>query len=431
MINVLLIAYYWPPSGGGGVHRWLKMSKYFPYDKMNLFVYTPENPEYPAYDESLSNEIDERIKVLKYPITEPYSFYKKFTGKKKDEKIYSGFINEKKSWKQNVAVWIRSNFFIPDARFLWIKPSIKHLKNHIENNKIDVVISTGPPHSMHLIAKGLKKSFPQLKWIADFRDPWTEIDFYEQLKLTKWADNKHRRLEQEVIDSCDLLVTVSNGCAEGFKRDNSEKIIVIPNGYDHANFSSNISVDKAFNLAHLGSINADRNPSLLWKVMKDLKSENPSLYEDLSIQLIGNVDGKVASDINENDINNLVDIQGFVDHKIAIELMQKSFCLLLLINNTKNAKGILTGKMFEYMGSGRPIICIGPEDGDAKEVLDTVENAFYFDYNNYQGLKECLLGLYNQFKNGNDLAADVNEAMKFSRKSLANDYFELIEKISN
>ena len=422
MINVLLIAYYWPPSGGGGVHRWLKMSKYFPYDKMNLFVYTPENPEYPAVDNSLIDQVHKDINIIKYPITEPYSFYKKFTGKKKDEKVYSGFINDKKSWKQNLAVWIRSNFFIPDARFMWIKPSIKFLNKKIKENNIDVVISTGPPHSMHLIADGLKKNNPSLKWIADFRDPWTNIDFYKQLKLTNWADKKHHRLEKKVVESADKIVTIGWTMKEEFKEiGNREDIEVITNGYDHTDFEIQSESSDMFNIVHLGSLNEDRNPNVLWKALDVL-----NLKDELKVDLIGNVDRSVKKSIDDYSLKNLVKVKGFVAHSKAIQLMKKAHVLLLVINNSPNSKGILTGKAFEYLGAKKPIICIGPKEGDVRKLLADFKQAYYIEYSDVEKCKEVIL---NVLKPSTELLSV--DTFKYSRKSLALDYFKLIESCLN
>ncbi|MBK9488199.1 MAG: hypothetical protein IPO07_04910 [Haliscomenobacter sp.] len=197
MKKFLLITYYWPPAGGGGVMRWVKMTKYIRQYGWEPVVYTPENGETAAFDESLAKEVAPALQVVKTPIWEPYQLYKQFLGRKKEEKIYSGFINEgkKESLAQKVSVFIRGNFFIPDARMFWIKPSIKYLTKYLKEHPVDAIVSTGPPHSMHLIAEGVHKA-TGIPWVADFRDPWTNIDFYKDLRLTSWADARHKALEQ-------------------------------------------------------------------------------------------------------------------------------------------------------------------------------------------------------------------------------------------
>lgn len=405
------------------MHRWLKMSKYFPYEKMNLFVYTPENPEYPAYDESLNSSIDKRIKIIKRPITEPYSFYKKFTGKKKDEKIYSGFINDKKSWKNDLAVWIRSNFFIPDARFLWIKPSIKFLIKEVKKHSIDIVISTGPPHSMHLIANGLKKKNPTLKWIADFRDPWTNIDFYNQLKLTKWADNKHHRLEKKVLRNADKIVVIGWTMKDEFQEiSNRNDIEIITNGFDHADFEDKSSNGLSLNISHIGSLNKDRNPLVLWKALKELKDEG-SLVDGLKIDLIGNVDQSIHKSIEQNNIVDLINVKGFVSHDEAIQFMIKSKILLLVINDSPNSKGILTGKSFEYLGAKRPILCIGPKEGDVKRLLSDFPQAYYIEY---KDVNKCKIIIQKLLSND---CTNFNDPLEYSRKNLAIKFYDLCKKL--
>ena len=237
MTKVLLISYYWPPSGGGGVQRWLKMSKYLPDQGIDLTVYTPENGEFPGYDPSLTEEVDPRIKVIKRPIWEPYQLFRKFTCNRSNS--YNALITDSKKpgWKQNLAVFLRGNFFIPDARRFWIRPSVGYLETYLMQHPQDVIISTGPPHSMHLIALGLKNRFPKLKWIADFRDPWTMIDFYKDLKLTRWADAIHRSQEAKVLKSADAIVTISPSCADDLEQIAQRTIVVINNGYDEQDFS--------------------------------------------------------------------------------------------------------------------------------------------------------------------------------------------------
>ena len=181
MRRVLIITYYWPPSGGSGVQRWLKMSKYLPENGWQPVIYTADDAEYPVEDKSLEKDVAPETEVIRRPIVEPYSFYKKFLGIKKGEKVKAGFINEgakKTGWKESLSVWLRGNLFIPDARCWWIKPSVRYLKKYLKEHPVDAMISTGPPHSMHLIARALHKKF-NIPWVADFRDPWTDIDFYK------------------------------------------------------------------------------------------------------------------------------------------------------------------------------------------------------------------------------------------------------------
>ncbi|WP_235299269.1 glycosyltransferase [Portibacter marinus] len=419
-LKVLLITYYWPPSGGGGVHRWLKMSRYFPDCNIDLHIYTPSNPEYPAYDPSLVNEIDDRLTIIKHSIREPYAIYKKFTGKNKKEGVYSGFINEKKSLAQSLSVWIRGNLFIPDARMLWINPSRRYLKKLQVNNNFDVIISTGPPHSMHMIAHGVKKEFPQIKWIADFRDPWTNIDFYDQLKLTSWADRRHRRMEQLVLSQADRIVTVGFTMAKELEALGADHVDVITNGFDPLDFEESVELDPQFTIMHLGSMNKDRNPNVLWKSLSQLRKEE--FYP--KVRIIGKTDVSVKNSLAEFGVSDQVELEDFIPHSEAVVVMQSAHVLLLVINNTPNAAGILTGKVFEYLGSKRPILAIGPEKGDVKDLLHPFNHAYYISYGEVDQCTQIIKKLMK-----NNAPADVEGIEQYSRKQLAIEYCELIEEV--
>jgi len=420
-LKVLLITYYWPPAGGGGVFRWLKMSRYFQENNIDLHIYTPSNPEFPAIDGGLVEEVSETLTIIKRPILEPYSLYKKFTGKKKDEKIYSGFINEKKSLAQNLSIWIRGNFFIPDARKFWIKPSIKFLNNLQSSEKFDAVISTGPPHSMHLIARGLKQKHPALKWIADFRDPWTNIDFYNQLKLTVRADRKHRKLEKSVLEEADKVVSVGYIMAKELKEiTQNADVEVIPNGYDHLEFTEHAQLTSSFSIMHLGSMNRDRNPEVLWRSLADLKSQGLKPL----VKIIGQTDVSVKASIQKYELKDQVVFEDFVPHKEAIMKMKSAHVLLLVVNNTPNAAGILTGKVFEYLGAQRPIIAIGPEEGDVKKLLKDFVHAFYISYDDVEECKKVISEVMTS-----KIEVSPNGILKYSRKALAEKYSKLLKEV--
>lgn len=275
--KVLILSYYWPPSGGSGVQRWLKMQKYLGDFGWQPVVYTTENGEMPAIDPSLEKDIRPDTIVIKKPIWEPYSIYKRLTGRKRDERMGAGFLTEKKksSKIENLAVWIRGNLFIPDARKYWIKPSVRYLQKYLRENPVDAIISTGPPHSMHLIALALKNKL-NIPWIADFRDPWTKIDFYDKLRLSNRADRKHRRLEKEVIQTANIVVTVSWQWSDEFVKMGAVRTEVVTNGFDPDDVKLvNSELSKEFTITHIGSMNKDRNPQTLWTVFKELSEENP------------------------------------------------------------------------------------------------------------------------------------------------------------
>ena len=436
MKNVLILTYYWPPSGGAGVQRWLKFVKYMREFGYEPIVYTAENGEMPVMDESLQKDVPEGITVLKTPIWEPYGFYKKFIGRKKDDKINASFLSENKKagFTEKISVWIRGNFFIPDARKYWIKPSIKYLNDYIQKNKIDLVISSGPPHSMHLIALGLTQKNKTIKWVADFRDPWTNIDFYEKLMLSKWADNKHHKQELSVLQNADSVVsigqTMSDEFLEMYKNAGGKdfnKFKVITNGFDTEDLQTGTIVkDKKFSIAHIGTLVKDRNPQVLWKVLKKIISENAGFKDQLEIKLVGKIDIYVKEQIEEFGLTQFVNKIDYLPHNKVIEEQQRSKLLLLLVNNTKNAKGILTGKFFEYMSAKVPVLAIGPTDGDLAKIIDETKTGLISGFNDEVTLEKNILAYFN----GKAIEANEAEVNKYSRKELTKELCYLLKDLS-
>ena len=442
MKRVLIITYYWPPSGGSGVQRWLKMSKYLPENGWQPVIYTAEDAEYPVEDASLEQDVAPEAEIIRRPIVEPYTFYKKFLGMKKGEKVKAGFINEgakKSGWKEKLSVWLRGNFFIPDARCWWVRPSVRYLKKYLKEHPVDAIISTGPPHSMHLIAKKLHKKY-NIPWIADFRDPWTDIDFYKDLKLTRCADRKHHRLEHQVLTEATKVVTVGWNCARGLENHGAKDVVVITNGYDidtmiveTQNF---VSLRKhqtlPFTMSHIGIIGENRNPEMFWQSIADIvetfpeTSPNPSI----KIRLIGQIDNSVIESIKRNKIEKYVEIIPYIPHNQVIAEQQKTDVLLLFVNNTPNAKGILTGKIFEYMASGRPILCIGPEDGDSARILNETKTGITVDFNDKEKMKSVILDLMIKHNDNQLITNNITAVEKYSRRNLTKEYVRLLSDIA-
>ncbi len=435
MQKILILTYYWPPSGGAGVQRWLKFVKYLQNFGYQPIVYTALNGEMPVIDTSLQTDVPDNIVVLKTPIWEPYSIYKKFIGRKKDDKINASFLNETKKtgFTQKISVWIRGNFFIPDARKYWIKPSIKYLDEYLKNNTINYIISSGPPHSMHLIALGLKKHHPTIKWIADFRDPWTNIDFYEQLMLSNWANKKHHQQQLNVITqaNCVLSVgqTMSDEFLEFYKNSGGKdvnKFKVITNGFDNEDIKSNTVIkDEKFSIAHIGTLVKDRNPQVLWKVLSKLIKENPSFEKQLQIKLVGKIDIYVKEQIEVFGLSKYVYKIDYLPHNEVITEQQKSKILLLLVNNTKNAKGILTGKFFEYMLANVPVLAIGPNNGDLAKIMHQTQVGLISDFEDEINIEKNILSLFNnQTVNRNE-----TEIVKYSRKNLTQQLAHILNTL--
>ncbi len=423
--KVLIITYYWPPSGGGGVQRWAKMAKYFEGFGWEPIVYIPENPDYPIIDHSFDEDVKE-IKVLKGSIIEPSRILKKL-GREKEANLNSGFVVKKDSFSQRLAIAIRGNFFIPDARKLWIKPSVKTLSKWLSKNEVDAIISTGPPHSCHIIAMQLKKMHGT-PWISDFRDPWTNIDFYKDLRLSKWADKKHRKQEREVLENSSLVVGVGKTLTQELNDLGAKRTAVVSNGYDK--IIEGTSLDFKFSLLHIGRLGKSRNPKVLWKVISELSKEVDGFSEDCVVNLVGNVDGEINDSTSNFGISKNICFHDGVSNMESLKLQSKSQVLLLLINDTPNAKGILTGKFFEYLSVGRPILCLGPKNGDAAELLKETKAGTIFSFTEERELKNELLSMYQKYKQENLFLKEKN-IESYSRKNLAQQYVVHLNSLVN
>ena len=431
MKKVLILTYYWPPSGGGGVHRNLKYAKYFRDFGWEPVIYTAEDADYPSEDKSLFKDVPENLEVVKHPIWEPYDVYRKLVGIKKGKKIYSGFISENKKmgFKQRLAVWVRGNFFIPDARKYWIKPSIRHLVKYLKENPVDAIISSGPPHSMHLIGLGIKKKL-DIPWVADFRDPWTNIDFYDQLQLSGWADRKHKRLEKEVLQKADQVVTVSWHWANDFKNLGAPGIQVITNGFDPEDFEFEGAPNpQEFSIAHIGSLNKDRNPPVLWEALNDLCTEIPGFKDKLVIRLIGNTDISVKGELERLGLMDNADFQGYMPHKEVLKQQKSSQVLLLLLNNTPNVLGVVPGKLFEYMATGRPILAIGPEAGDSAKIIRGSGAGAVCGFEDREEMKKAIRDLYVRYEEGNLEGGGIGIEV-YSRKSITGNMAKILNGLT-
>lgn len=426
--KLLIITYYWPPAGGPGVQRWLKFVKYLPEFNIQPVVYIPENPTYPIIDNGLQSEVSEKAIILKNKIFEPYGLAS-FFGKNKTKKISSGIIpNQKKqSFLEKTLLWVRGNIFIPDARFLWVKPSVKYLKKYIEENNIDTIVTSGPPHSLHLIGLELKKEL-NLKWFADFRDPWTTIGYHKALKLSSYAEKKHKALEAAVLNSADTIIVTSKTTKAEFEAITSKPIEVITNGYDIEKIEKQ-PLDSNFTLAHIGSFLSERNPTILWQALQELVTENADFKNDFQLKLIGAVSQEVLDTISEFKLNDYVLNLGYISHQEAVEHQRKSQVLLLIEIDSTATKSIIPGKLFEYMVSERPIIAIGPEGSDFAEIITSTNTGVFFTYDEKEKLKALLLKYYQEYQNQN-LKVHAVGLQQYSRKSLTAQLAKLVLQTS-
>ena len=424
MKKVLIIAYYWPPAGGPGVQRWLKFVKYLPENGIQPYVYVPENPTYPIIDLALEKEVATKAIVIKKRIFEPYGLAS-FFSKKSTQKISSGIIpnQRKQSLLQKMLLWVRGNAFVPDARVLWVKPSIKFLEKYIQEHKIETIITTGPPHSLHLIGLGLKEKL-DLKWIADFRDPWTTIGYHNELKLSASSQKKHIALESKVLHTADSILVTSATTKKEFQLLTQKPIHVITNGYDVEQFEK-LPLDDKFTMAHIGSFLSQRNPRILWKCLKEIIKENPSFKEDFQLKLIGSVSQEVLETITEFRLDSFVNNLGYLSHNEAVSQQRSSQVLLLIEINSEATKNIIPGKLFEYMVSERPILALGPENSDFETIIKSTNTGVFHQYDEYDELMQTILEFYAKYKT-NSLKVQAVGLQQYSRKNLTKQLAEVI-----
>jgi hypothetical protein len=424
--KVLIVAYYWPPAGGPGVQRWLKFATYLREFGYEPIVYVPDNPTYPIIDSGLLQEVPNDIRIVKKAISEPYKFAAWFS-LKRTRKISSGLIPKKQSLKDKILLWIRGNLFIPDARVMWVKPSVTFLEGFIEEEQIKLLITTGPPHSLHLIGSKLKERNPKITWLADFRDPWTSIGYHKDLLLTSWAAKKHKQLEKYVLDSADHLLVTSLGTKTEFQALTQTPISVITNGFDAYELES-APVDKKFSLAHIGSFLADRNPEILWQALAELIRENTDFAKAFELKIIGAVSPIVVDSIKKNGLTDYVNLFGYLPHLEAVKQQRASQVLLLIEIDRPESKVIIPGKLFEYLAAQRPILAIGPEGADFQSILEKAGAGRFFNYTDKRALKAYIGSLFSDFQSGN-LVVKPSDIVQFSRKSLTKNLAELLDTL--
>jgi len=377
MKKVLIITYYWPPAGGSGVQRWLKFTKYLPKYNWQPIIYTPENPYFEVKDQALLNDIPAEAEIWKTPIWEPYALKDKLFGKGGKTQS-AGVISNKKSLKNKVLNWVRGNVFIPDPKVYWVKPSVNTLLKKIKEEGIEHIITTGPPHSMHLIGLGLKKAMPNLKWIADFRDPWSELDLLDEFHLSNNSMKKHKDLEREVLQTADVTLTVSETWVEDLKRLGAARVELITNGYDAADFELKPKTNDKFIIGHYGLLNHLRNPKNLWKALADLCEENAEFNAKLEIHLSGNIDCEVLAEIKAYpQLKEKVKQLGYLSHAQVLQQYNEADLLLLLLFNSRSGVGNYPGKIFEYFAAQKPIIAFGPDGSDVENLLFDYHRGLY------------------------------------------------------
>jgi glycosyltransferase involved in cell wall biosynthesis len=429
--KVLIITYYWPPSGGSGVQRWLKFVKYLPQYGVVPYVFTPENPAFAIQDTSLLKDIPNEAEVIHFPIWEPYDvFFKisKLFGSGKSAKPTDLVSGKKKSLFQKISTWLRGNLFIPDPRVFWVKPSVSFLHDFLIDNKIKTIITTGPPHSMHLIGYHLKKKNPALKWIADFRDPWSEWGLLDSLMVSSPVRLIHRKLELKILKKADEIITITPFYARRFSELSGRKVQLLTNGFDEDDFKM-IQLQKTdkFIIRHIGIVNEKCDPRPFMNAVLALMEVNTDFRSKIQIEFIGEVHPQFRSYVNSvGDLTAVTKFPGNVPHKELIKMYGSSSLLILILHGYKDAEGYMPGKLFEYLATGLPVMGVGPTMGDASNLLRESGAGEMFDADNKTGMIDALS---NYFRKWNDVVtqnSNPRNSSKYTRREITRTLSTLI-----
>ena len=431
MKKVLIITYYWPPAGGPGVQRVLKFAKYLPEFGWQPIILTVQNGEYPAYDESLFSDIPKECKVFKTPAIEPFSLYKKFTGMKSDEVIPVATLAETKtSWKKKLAHWIRLNLFIPDAKIGWIPFAVKAGKHIIRNEKPDIIFSSSPPPTVHLIAKKLAK-WSGIKWVADFRDPWTEIHYYKTVKRSSCSRKIDKEKEKKVLNNTNAIVTISEQMKISFSNRANTDCNVITNGYDPMDFTEILKKENSnfLKILYVGNAGNQRDPYVVFKSLYKLARENKIDIKKIKMIFAGKITENIRNyKLQFPDIN--IEFLDYISYKSTLQLIINSDILLLLINNIPNNEGIITSKIFNYIASGNFILGLGPEDGEAAKIIDVIQTGIMVDYCNEEKLNNIIKTKYDEWQRNGNITLNQKSSEKYSKYNQTKKMIEIFEALN-
>lgn len=385
MKKVLIVTYYWPPGSGAGVQRWLKFSKYLSLSGWEPVILTVDTDyaTYPAIDNSLTNDILPGLKIYRTRATDYFRLYKK----DKSKIPSAGFaVNGRKGFTGKISRFIRGNFFIPDPRKGWNKYAFRKACNIIREEGITDVITTSPPHSTQLIGLRLKKKYPGIKWIADLRDPWTDIYYYNEFYPTLPARKIDAWYERKVLKYSDRIITVGQSLKRLFASKIpgiTEKTEVIFNGYDDDDFKGLKAIKPdVFTISYTGTLSDSYPLDGFLRALCVLKEKGG----DFRLRFTGVVSEEQKELICDSAGTTAVEFIPYTDHRNAITNMLTSSALLLIIPDHRSNKSIITGKLFEYLATGLPVICLGPSDGDAAEIIDYCGNGKTFAYDDSEGI---------------------------------------------
>lgn len=389
--KILIITYYWPPSGGVGVQRWLNFTLQLQKIGWDPIVLTPENPQFEVRDEKLSERVKD-VKTVKIPIWEPFNLFHKLTGNKDRENVQQGLVLEKskRSLKDKLMIWVRGNMLVPDPRVFWVKSATIKAIELIKEEGIETIITTGPPHSIHLIGRKVKRA-TGIKWLADFRDPWSKWDVLEKLNTSDFVRGIHRRMERSVVKEADVVTTVTDSFAETL----NGEVSIIHNGVSLDYVSNDQVVGTDFTIGYFGLLNEMRNPSQLWQLLDQMCREDEVFEKRLKIRIGGIIAQPIKDEIQGLErLQHCVEFLGYLPHETVMKEYQKCNLLLLLQNKTNNSPWILPLKVFEYLAANRMILCLGDRKGEIGKLVSGKDVGDVFSHTEIDLIRSFIMDVF-------------------------------------
>jgi hypothetical protein len=411
--KVLIITYYWPPSGGPVVQRVLKYVKYLYEFGWEPVVLTVQNGEYPAIDESLLERIPKNLKIVKTKWFEPFSLFKKLTGKAKDSIVSKDITNRKKneSFGMKLALFIRANMFIPDARIGWIYYLVRKGLELIKSENIDIIFSTSPPHSVHLGAKRLARK-SGLKWVADFRDPWQEAYWKKDFTTLKIVGYLDKYLEKSVLLKACAITTVSSEIISLFKSKVNNNYFLLHNGFENIELFHN--KESYFKIIFIGNLTKFQNPKDLFIAVSSLNNE---VKKTIKLEFIGNVFDDIKDDFSKYpDI--IIEHKNYMPHKELMTYAQSASMLFFpYYKNFSYSSGIIGAKLFDYFALSKPILALGEKGSTADRALAKTERGILLEYGDIEGISKFINSIYSKWEKDKYIHLDENEEIqKFKTK---------------
>ncbi len=434
--KVLVVTYYFPPSGGAGVQRTLKFVKYLPAYGWQPVVLTARNADYPAYDLTLEREVPAEARVYRTRIVEPYRLYRRLTGRRADEAMDIVSLTrderQRRSFKERVAEAVRAWVFIPDARVGWVPFAVRGGLCVVRQELVAAIYSSAPPYSCHLIGLCLKL-ITGLPWVADFRDSWVGWLSAAQRPLLPRAVDCY--LEHLVLARADAILTVTRGVADDLAsrhpRLRDGRWRHLPNGYDGADYEGLTPLPHPGRLVitYTGSLYGHRNPEALLRAVKQLAAEVPSLRRHLVLRFVGRTGGFVEEMLRDPSLQGIVELVPYVPHTESLRFLLSSDLLLLIIDDAPANKGIVTGKLYEYLGARKPILALAPE-GEAASLIRSLGAGFVVPPHDEHRIACALKEIYESWQAGTLRlsAVDSARAAAFDRRVLTKQLAAVLDE---